>query len=595
MNAFLDDLVQSTGENAGELPPMVLLLASEGALSPSARVWGTGAWLQPEDREALDWLTLVRFLGWQVDVCVVDHGGALATRLAAHARVIIIACDPDTLNDHTIGAISSYLSTERVLLVSRGAAQGSAMAKLGVESINGGSVDARSIEWRGPGPHGIVFSKNPFEVRRLSVHCDAVTWASAGDVPLVTARACGRGLAATLAIQPSDLRDADPAGTALLKRLLTWGTCGAVAWLDFEHTLVLRMDDPGGAQNVYSRTWSYPKLNAADWGAIAADLSERHARISLGYISGWVDDADEKRGLLTIGGHAVLRCPGAVYPSPLVRYEDVAGHAPGTVHDYQSEFRGIQDMRRSGIADVELHGYTHMHPDTDAWCRAPDRFESWPSTGWFREFGRAAVPGLATRSADDHPLSRALAVFREYFDAMPTTLISPGDQWTDDTLERAIDLGLRLVDSYYLAIRHQERFCWAQHVCAPYLNRPDSTWFASGLPVVGYFHDYDVAIEGVGWMTQWLDRWQEAGARRLIDFRELASAVGCRLTLEGDARQLRLTVDRDAIPAPVRPIPVRLRAERLPSRLTVRVNGQSTEVDINLCQDGTGLALLPVS
>ena len=29
--------------------------------------------------------------------------------------------------------------------------------------------------------------------------------------------------------------------------------------------------------------------------------------------------------------------------------------------------------------------------------------------------------------------------------------------------------------------------------------------------------------------------------------------------------------------------------------MTVRVNGQSTEVDINLCQDGTGLALLPVS
>ena len=103
MNAFLDDMVQSTGEKAGELSPMVLLLAAEGALSPSARVWGTGGWLQPEDREALDWLTLVRFLGWEVEVCVVDRGGELATRLPAHARVIIIACDPDTLNNHSIG------------------------------------------------------------------------------------------------------------------------------------------------------------------------------------------------------------------------------------------------------------------------------------------------------------------------------------------------------------------------------------------------------------------------------------------------------------------------------------------------------------
>jgi hypothetical protein len=301
------------------------------------------------------------------------------------------------------------------------------------------------------------------------------------------------------------------------------------------------------------------------------------------------------RGRLTVGEHAVSRRPGTVYPSPLVRYEDIAGHSPGTVHDYRSEFDGIQALRRSGIADVELHGYTHMHPDTDAWCRAVDRFETWPATSWFREFGTAALPVLEKRSAGDHPLSRALALFRELFDTMPTTLISPGDQWTDATLERALDLGLRLVDSYYLAIRHRERLCWAQHVCAPYLNRPDSAWFASGLPVVGYFHDQEVAVEGVAWMSGWLDRWQEAGARRLIDFRELASAVGCRLTLESDVGQLKLTVDREAIPAPVRPIPVRLRAAALPARLTVCINGQSSDVDITLRRDGTGLVWLPVN
>jgi UDP-4-amino-4-deoxy-L-arabinose-oxoglutarate aminotransferase len=33
-------------------------------------------------------------------------------------------------------------------------------------------------------------------------------------------------------------------------------------------------------------------------------------------------------------------------------------------------------------------------------------------------------------------------------------------------------------------------------------------------------------MEGVGWLSKWLDRWQEAGAKRLIDFRELAAAVG---------------------------------------------------------------------
>ena len=188
-----------------------------------------------------------------------------------------------------------------------------------------------------------------------------------------------------------------------------------------------------------------------------------------------------------------------------------------------------------------------------------------------------------------------MALFREYFRVHPTTLICPGDQWTDATIERALDIGLQLVGSYYLAIRHEDRFCWAQHVCAPYLDRPDAAWFLSGLPVVGYFHDYEPALEGVSWMTTWLDRWQEAGARRLIDFRELASAVGCRLALDVTGSQLTLNVDRRDAPAAVRPIPVRVRTpSKVPERLRVRVGDRTDEVEIDPCADGTGLVWLPV-
>ena len=571
----------------------VVVVAAERELSPTSRIWGTGAWLMPGQREALDWLTLARLLGWDVTVCHVNHAGRLENRMPSLARVIVIACDPESIDEETAAVIAARLASEDILVVSRAARAGCALAKIAAASTTGDSFSPRTIEWRGPGSPGSILFKNPFQARRLAVD-GAQVWAVAGDVPVVVARADGRGVVVTLGFHPSELRDADPSGTAFIRNLLTWGSPGGAAWLDFDDTLVLRMDDPGGAQNIYSRAWSYPKLPATAWVAIGADLAARSARISLAYVAGWVDDGDEMRGRLTLGEQVVARRPGAVYPSPLVRYQDVAGHSPGTVHDYRSEFDGIQDLRRSGIADVELHGYTHMHPDTDAWCRAADRFDTWPATSWFREFGPAAARSLETRSADDHPLSRALTLFREFFDAMPTTLISPGDQWTDATLERALDLGLRLVDSYYLAVRHQDRFCWAQHVCAPYLNRPDAAWFASGLPVVGYFHDQEIAVEGVSWMSGWLDRWQEAGARRLIDFRELAAAVGCRLTLEGDVEQLRLTVDREA-PAPVRAIPIRLRAEALPARLTVFINGQSSDVDIIRRQDGTGLVWLPVN
>jgi hypothetical protein len=179
---------------------------------------------------------------------------------------------------------------------------------------------------------------------------------------------------------------------------------------------------------------------------------------------------------------------------------------------------------------------------------------------------------------------------------MPTTLICPGDQWTNATLERALDLGLQLVDSYYLAIRHDQRFCWAQHVCAPYLDQPDSSWFASGLPIVGYFHDFEPAVEGIRWITTWLDRWQAKGARRLIDFRELAAALALRLELTAEAGELVLTIRRVDGPRAVRPIPIRIRARcALPSSLAVRwQDREMVTMEIHTHPDGSGTVFLPV-
>ena len=425
--------------------PTVLLLASRDELPPSKRVWGTGGWMPPQDREALDWLTLVRFLGWDVEVVAPTDDPREWLRRSG--LVIVIACDPDALGEETMHAIASRLNDHPALVVCRAASAGTPLATLASVSRDGQAPAGQLIEWQGPGPRGAWRSGKPLDGQRLLLQPDARPWATIEGAPVVAARPCGRGMVATLGIHPSEARDTDPSGTALMKTLLTWGAPPPVAWLDFDHTLVLRMDDPGGAQNVHSRSWCYPKLNRDAWAAIGRDLAARQGRISLGYVSGWVDDGDERRGRLTIEGQAVARHPGAVYPSPLVRYEDVAGHRPGTIHDYTAEFQGIQALRQSGLADVELHGFTHMHPDREAWARAADRFESRPATDWYREFGRAAVPALERLAAGDHPLVRALGLFREYFGTAPTTLICPGDQWTDATLARALELGLQLVAS----------------------------------------------------------------------------------------------------------------------------------------------------
>src|SRR3989442_934860 len=121
----------------------------------------------------------------------------------------------------------------------------------------------------------------------LTLSRAASSWAALEGAPIVVARSVGRGMVATLAFHPSVARDVDGAVTALLKHLLIWAAQTPVAWIDLEGSLVLRMDDPGGSQNVHLQSWSYPKLREADWAAIAADLKRRQARVGIGYVGGW--------------------------------------------------------------------------------------------------------------------------------------------------------------------------------------------------------------------------------------------------------------------------------------------------------------------
>lgn len=106
------------------------------------------------------------------------------------------------------------------------------------------------------------------------------------------------------------------------------------------------------------------------------------------------------------------------------------------------------------------------------------------------------------------------------------------------------------------------------------MNEPDAAWFDAGLPVVGYFHDREVALEGVEWMTRWLDAWQEVGTRRLLDFRELAAIVGRSLhlsqLLNNGENDFLLTVETDEYaPLLVRPLTIFLRVPdgQIPERV----------------------------
>lgn len=569
--------------------PMVLV-ASPTELPRDARVWGTGGWLQPDQREALDWLTLARLSGWQAVVTGWPSEGPLP--LGTGNRWIVVARDPEALGDDDVALLASRLRADPIVVIARAASPDTPLARLAGTARGSGVVAGRRLQWTGAGARRTWQCRSELTAQTLSVVPGGTAWLTLEGVPVVAVRPVGRGVVATLAFHPSEWRDMDGAATAAIRHLLVSGALAPVAWLDWQGTLVLRMDDPGGAQNVFSRTWQYPKLAESDWTSLAADLRARNRRLSIGYVAGWVDDGDQVRGELAIAGRSPVRSGGAVHPSPLVRYRDLAGHAAGTLYDYESEFRGIQALRAAGAGDVELHGYTHLNPDTVGWASSPDRYDD---VSWYRELGGRAEDALAGLPVHRHPLRLAIEAFARHFGVHPTTLICPGDQWTNEVLERALDLHLELVASYYLALRHDDRFCWTTHVCAPYLDEPDRAWFDAGLPVVGYFHDREPALEGINWIRKWLDEWQIAGADRMIDFRELAAGIGRGLALDGGTPSLRLRIDSGSAPDPVAPLRIGLRIPggRLPPAVTAVSGGRFRELEIEPCDDECGRVRLP--
>ena len=508
----------------------VAIVTDPWQLPAGDRIWGTGGWVSPEEREALDWLTLARFLGWDVDVVDLASIGRL------EADAVIVATDE--LGEEGLGAIDELLGRREILVIAR-ASPGAEETALGTRMGAGDPRAGTDVAWTGPGPRMRWRTGSPLAYCPLQPPPGGSSWMEIDGKCVAAAAPTGKGTLVTLGFHPSAARDAGHGLTDAMRRMLTLGVAPPVAWLDLSGTVALRMDDPGGAQNVYSRDWSYAKPGTTVYEDIARILSRRNARITVAYTAGWVDDGDAERGRLVVAGTDAERAPGAVHPSPVVRYEDLDGHLPGTVHNYEAEYRGIAALVEKSLAAVEIHGYTHVHPDARAWAVAPDRYDS---VEWFRELGPAAAEHLSSVTSVDHPVALAHAAIERWFGSAPEVLVPPGDEWTNESLERALDAGVDLVDSYYAAVRHGNRLAWTTHVCAPYLDEASASWFESPLPLVGYLHDQDLAVHGTGWLEEGLAAWEAAGATTFTDLRQLGRLARVRPTLSPGSGGIELSV-----------------------------------------------------
>lgn len=258
---------------------------------------------------------------------------------------------------------------------------------------------------------------------------------------------------------------------------------GAVVVPDLRGTLVLRLDDPGAAVKEHLSSWAHPPMSAADWQALWSAL-DGFGRVSL------------------------FCCPGYV-------------RADGSVVDSRTELPGewqaMDDGVAAGLADLECHGFTHMHPDALAWAQAADRHDD---VRWFRELW---PPHLAEEPSATAQRAR-LQAWQDAIGQPGTSLVAPGEEWGLNTLVAAQQAGFRLFNSWGLCFLDRDVPTWSSGIGSPYLDEADPSWFADCLPQIGYWHDRDMVVNGPGWIGEQVDAWRQSGARRAISFADLAVA-----------------------------------------------------------------------
>lgn len=258
---------------------------------------------------------------------------------------------------------------------------------------------------------------------------------------------------------------------------------GAVVVPDLRNTLVLRLDDPGAAVKQHLSSWAHPPMSAADWQALWTALDG-------------------------FGRASLFCCPGYV-------------RADGSVVDSRSElpeeWRAMRDGVAAGLADLECHGFTHMHPDSAAWSASADRHDD---VSWFRELW---PPHLAEEPSPADQVAR-LRAWQRGTGTSGTSLVAPGEEWGLNTLAAARSAGFQLFNSWGLCFLDRTVPTWTTGIGSPYLDEADPSWFADCLPQIGYWHDRDMVVNGPGWIGTQVDAWRECGARRAISFADLAAA-----------------------------------------------------------------------
>jgi len=275
----------------------------------------------------------------------------------------------------------------------------------------------------------------------------------------------------------------EPPPTAEQTLRLLADELGAVVVPDLRGVLVLRLDDPGAAVKQHLRSWAHEPVTAEGWDSLWAALTG-------------------------FGRVSIFCCPGYVLADGTVVHSRT--QLPG-------EWGALDDGEARGLADLECHGFTHLHPDTATWATAKDRGTD---ETWYRELWPPVMPDEPSVEAQADRLRQWQAAVER----PGTALVAPGEQWGINTLAAAQRCGFRLLNSWGICFLDRVVPTWTTGIGSPYLDEPDGELFADCLPHVGYWHDRDMAVHGPAWVSEQLSRWRDSGARRAMSFADLAAA-----------------------------------------------------------------------
>jgi hypothetical protein len=262
---------------------------------------------------------------------------------------------------------------------------------------------------------------------------------------------------------------------------------GALVRPDLRGVLVLRLDDPGGVTGTYLRPWAHPPVPSEAWAALWSNVGEI-GRLSVFCSPAWVDE------------------DGALRPSRAAQPDVWAALDQGVA---------------SGVADLECHGFTHLHPDRASWARAPDRFES---KDWYREMWPPRERVEPSVESQEEIVSAWQAAC-----GRATTIAAPGDRWGPNTIEAARRQGLQLFSSSGVCRLSLPVPTWSEGIGTHPLSEVPERPFAEGLPQVAFWHDRDMALNSPRWAREHITRWREAGATRAWAFADLAKAYGTEI------------------------------------------------------------------